>query len=308
MTQRRPLMRRRSILAILVLVLVLVFPMTVAADDPPGPTTRHQFRVAGLPVVGLAEMNRFSLEFAPGAATPAHDHPGQVLVTVLEGEVTLVTPGAKKVNKVGDSFIESPNEVGTASNTGTGKARVVVSIVAPQGPPLATEHPGGPSPAPATPTTFYFVNTAAILPGDPYEVVQQVLDFAPGAQTPVHTHPGQVFVTVLEGELTFKTGGADKVYRVGESFIEQPGVAAQARNAGAVRTTTHVTYLLPQGVPLSAPVAPTAPATGTGGNLPGLPNTGAGGGTAVPLGWLVLLACGALASGAQLLRRRARRA
>ena len=57
------------------------------------------------------------------------------------------------------------------------------------------------------------------------------------------------------------------------------------------------------------PGPPAAPATGTGGNLPGMPNTGAGGGQArLPGGWLLLGAAGALAGGAGLLRRRARRA
>jgi len=39
-----------------------------------------------------------------------------------------------------------------------------------------------------------------------------------------------------------------------------------------------------------------------------MPNTGAGGGTDLSLGWLVLLAGGALAAGGGLLKRRARRA
>ena len=113
---------------------------------------------------------------------------------------------------------------------------------------------------------------------------------------------------MLEGALTHTAGGATKVYAVGESFTETPGVAAQARNAGAVRATVLVTYLLPKGAAPSAPVTtPAPPATGTGGNLPGMPNTGAGGGTAVPLAWLVLLAGGALVAGGGLLQRRTRR-
>jgi hypothetical protein len=31
---------------------------------------------------------------------------------------------------------------------------------------------------------------------EPFDVVQQVLDFVPEAATPVHTHPGIVVVTV----------------------------------------------------------------------------------------------------------------
>jgi len=300
-------MRRRSIVAILTLILAVILPLTAAAEDPPAPTTRHQFRIQGLPVAGPAEMVTWVLDFAPGAATPPHTHPGLLLGTQLEGENTFTSGGAAKVYKTGETLIELPGVVGVATNKGTVRNRALVSIVLPKGAPQATAQPGAPAPA-LTPVTSYLFRADAVLPAGPYEVAQSVIDFAPGAQTPVHTHSGQVFTKVIEGAITFTAGGTSTVYQVGESFIEQPGVPGQARNVGTTRATVLVTYLLPQGAPLSSPVAPAAPATGSGGDLPGLPNTGAGGGTDVPLGWLVLLAGGALAAGAGLLQRRARRA
>jgi len=293
-------------LATLILMLAFALPVAAAAEDPPGPTTRHQFRTAGLPVAGPAEMVTWVLDFAPGAATPPHTHPGLLLGTQLEGENTFTSGGADKVYKTGETLTELPGVVGVATNKGAVRNRALVSIVLPKGAPQSAAQPGAPAPA-LTPVTSYLSRADAIIPNSPYEVAQAVLDFAPGAQTPVHTHPGQVFVKVIEGALTFTAGGTTTVYQTGESFIEQPGVAAQARNAGTTRATVLATYLLPQGAPLSTPI-PAPPATGTGGNLPGLPNTGAGGGTEMPLGWLVLLAGGGLAAGTQLLRRRVRRA
>jgi len=301
-------MRRRSLLATLALILALVLPVAVAAEDPPAPTTRHQFRTAGLPVAGPAEMVTWVLDFAPGSATPPHTHPGMLLGTQLEGENTFTSGGADKVYKTGETLTELPGVVGVSANKGAVRNRALVSIVLPKGAPQGTPQPGAPAPAIA-PVTSYLFRADATIPNGPYEVAQSVIDFAPGAQTPAHTHAGQVFVTVLEGELTFRTGGADRVYKVGESFIEQPGVPAQARNAGTTRATVMATYLLPQGAPLSNPVTtPAPPPTGSGGNLPGMPNTGAGGGEQLPVGWLVLLACGALVAGGALLKRRARRA
>jgi len=300
-------MRRRSLLATLILILALALPVAVAADDPPGPTTRHQFRTAGLPVAGPAEMVTWVLDFAPGAATPPHTHPGLLLGTQLEGENTFTSGGADKVYKTGETLIELPGVVGIATNKGAVRNRALVSIVLPKGAPQSTAQPGAPAPA-LTPVTSSLFRADAVLPNGPYEVAQAVLDFAPGAQTPLHTHPGQTFVKVIEGAITFTSAGTTTVYQTGETFIEQPGVVVQARNAGTTRATVMATYLLPQGAPLSSPVAPAPPATGTGGNLPGLPNTGAGGGIDVPLGWLVPLAGGALAAGVLLLRRRARRA
>ncbi len=76
-------------------------------------------------------------------------------------------------------------------------------------------------------------------------------------------------------------------------------MVGQARNAGAVRTTTLVTYLLPQGAPLSTPVtAPGLPATGAGGAAPGADRP-----------WLLAVALGLAALvGAGAVARRQRRA
>jgi hypothetical protein len=102
---------------------------------------------------------------------------------------------------------------------------------------------------------------------------------------------------VLEGALTFTSGGATKSYAVGESFTVLPGVVAQARNAGAVRATVVVTFLLPKDAPLLTPVA-----------MPGLPATGAGGMAHRSTAPGAAALCGALllAAGWALRRRRSR--
>ena len=144
---------------------------------------------------------------------------------------------------------------------------------------------------PPAPVVRHLFRTAGIAVPGPFEVAHQVLDFAPGAATPYHTHPGLVLVTVTEGEVTFRNPGLTpdnkRVYKVGESFIEQPGVVGEASNAGAVRASLVASFLLPQGAPLSTP----AP-------MPGLPATGVGGATRWPTVWLALLAgAGLLATG-----------
>ncbi len=295
-------MRRRSIVATLILMLACALPVTAAAADPPAPTTRFIFRVEGLPVAGAAEVVHQVNDFQPGQQTSFHTHPGLTMVSVLTGELTYRNPAGERVFKANESFFERPEVAHfarDARNAGTTPTRIVTSYVIAKGATLTTPQPTQPSPAPLPPTTPHLFRTDATLPAAAYEVAQAILDFAPGAQTPVHTHPGLVVVTVLEGAVTFAAAGATKAYAVGESFTETPGVAAQAHNAGAVRATVLVTYLLPQGAAPSAPVTtPAPPATGSGGNLPGLPNTGAGGGsTGLPVGWLVLVLGGVLALG-----------
>ncbi len=140
---------------------------------------------------------------------------------------------------------------------------------------------------PPGPTTRAQFRAPGVPIQGPYEVVHLVLDFAPGAWTPLHTHGGQGIVTVLEGTMTRRAEGSEQDYRPGESWIE-PGVVHQAGNAATAPASVMVTFLLPQGAPLTT-VAPAQP---------GLPNTGAGGGQRLRSDfWLALL----LANGAALL-------
>src|SRR5687768_5298946 len=57
---------------------------------------------------------------------------------------------------------------------------------------------------PPGPAKVYELKTAVQDPAAQFEVIQVVLDFAPGAWTPPHTHGGQTFNLVLDGELTLR--------------------------------------------------------------------------------------------------------
>jgi quercetin dioxygenase-like cupin family protein len=92
----------------------------------------------------------------------------------------------------------------------------------------------GQQPAPG-PTVVWQFRAPGAPQAERFNLVQGRLHFEPGAATPVHTHPGQVIVTMLEGENTFTMNGMVHLYRAGESFVELPGEPMQARNAGTTR-------------------------------------------------------------------------
>ena len=82
-------MHQRTVSIALIALLFLMIGTSVALGQaPPGPVVRHLFRTAGLPQPTRFNPAQGILNFEPGAATPFHRHPGQVLVTVLEGENT----------------------------------------------------------------------------------------------------------------------------------------------------------------------------------------------------------------------------
>jgi quercetin dioxygenase-like cupin family protein len=158
------------------------------------------------------------------------------------------------------------------------------------------------------PTVSYQFKTDVAPMSVPFDVVQQGLEFAPGAATPWHTHPGLVMVTVLAGELTFTYRGATTVYREGESFIEEPGQLAQARNASNSPTRVMASYVLPAGEPLSHPQAAPGTSQPASPQAPAqLPNTGEEPdiGTRAPLAFIAGIAL--LISGGLLRRRLAHR-
>lgn len=85
-----------------------------------------------------------------------------------------------------------------------------------------------------------------------FDVVSLILDFAPGAETPLHSHPGPGIVLVLEGELTgFDEEGNEVLYREGDTFLEGPGNQHRVRNDTDQTVQVLFTILLPEGEPLT---------------------------------------------------------
>src|SRR6266568_4392902 len=106
--------------------------------------------------------------------------------------------------------------------------------------------------APALPnkTLFTFTLSSPILSG-PYSLVQQVLDFAPGSQTPQHRHGGPGLITVLQGQVTLSRDGLVRTFNAGDSFVEMPGQTLQAFNRGSADLVLAATFLLPDGAQLT---------------------------------------------------------
>jgi quercetin dioxygenase-like cupin family protein len=276
---------------VVLLLLCLSSSLAIAQSQAPGPVFTFQFRTPGLPRPVRFQLVQSLLHFDSGAATPFHQHPGQVVVTVLEGENTFIRNGVEQVYKAGDSFTEVPGEILQARNAGTTRMSVMATYLQPWEAPLSRPQPQDKTPLPRPFTSYQFKTDVDPMTA-PFDVVQAILDFAPGAATPYHTHPGIVMVTVVAGEITFNLEGVDHVYKAGESFVEVPNQVGQARNAGSVPARLMASYLIPQGAALSTPhAAPMAPAA--------LPRTGASGGGAL----LWLLASGAVIGAGIWMRR-----
>ena len=297
--------------SVLALLLALLLPGVAGAQAPPAPATRHlsRFDVANPP----RELDQVLLvvDIPPGGATPMHTHGGQVFVTVLEGEAGFQVRGAEvRRFRVGETWVEQPGEFAVASNPGTAKVRLGATALLPKGAALTTNEAGQTSQnAPVGATTVHRVSLAVTNPPTPLEVAQFVVEFPTGSWTAWHTHGGQGFVLVTEGEATHEMSGMQHRYKAGETWIDRADVVHRAGAQSGAPAAVWASFLLPKGATLTtaqpgqtgaAPgAAPGAAAAPTAAAPTQLPRTG--GPPAALVGAAALAATGA---GMALRRRR----
>jgi len=85
------------------------------------------------------------------------------------------------------------------------------------------------------------------LQGGEYDLQTVIMEFPQGASIPKHVHGGYVLATVLNGEMTLKEKGSERIIRAGESWTENPGDLHSVVNAGATAARVVVNMLLPRG-------------------------------------------------------------
>jgi quercetin dioxygenase-like cupin family protein len=78
-------------------------------------------------------------EFGPGVRIANHTHPGEEMVYVLEGELTIVFRGKPpKILKPGDGFFVPANQVHAGWNAGEVPTKVISTYILEKGKPLFT--------------------------------------------------------------------------------------------------------------------------------------------------------------------------
>ena len=85
------------------------------------------------------------------------------------------------------------------------------------------------------------------------EMIQVLVEFAPGVSFPRHAHPGEEIVYIVEGALEYQLDGKPPVtLKAGEVlFIPYGGVHA-VRNVGSGNAAELATYIVEKGKPLLA--------------------------------------------------------
>jgi quercetin dioxygenase-like cupin family protein len=87
------------------------------------------------------------------------------------------------------------------------------------------------------------------------EVLTIIVEWPPGSGTGLHTHPGDEYTTVLEGEVVGRKEGAEaKTYTAGQSYHNEPGIVHEANNKGNATAKTFNVFVIEKGKPVTEPV------------------------------------------------------
>ena len=86
------------------------------------------------------------------------------------------------------------------------------------------------------------------------EVIQVRVDFDPGYVAPMHTHPGEEIIYVIEGTLEYEIGGKKTTVKAGDVLFVPAGTPHTAKNIGTTNGAELATYIVEKGKPLLTPL------------------------------------------------------
>ena len=83
------------------------------------------------------------------------------------------------------------------------------------------------------------------------EVIQTIVELAPGTTAPRHSHPGEEIIYVLEGTWEYMVEGRPPLtLKAGDVLFIPAGTIHSARNVGTNRGAELATYIVERGKPL----------------------------------------------------------
>ncbi len=86
------------------------------------------------------------------------------------------------------------------------------------------------------------------------ESILIAIEFAPGATTGRHTHPGDEYAAVLQGTLELRLEGQEpRRVTAGEAYHNPQGVVHETRNVGDSVAKTVANFIVEKGKPRTAP-------------------------------------------------------
>jgi quercetin dioxygenase-like cupin family protein len=88
-----------------------------------------------------------------------------------------------------------------------------------------------------------------------WQTVQTRVDFAPGAISPRHMHPGEEIIYVIKGTIEYRLDGQPRAtLKAGDVLFIPYGKPHEAVNVGLEPASELATYIVEKGKPMAVPV------------------------------------------------------
>jgi quercetin dioxygenase-like cupin family protein len=260
--------------ALLVPLLAIGASGTATRAAAPGPSVPFHDSYPITVVAGDYDLIYRVLDFAPGAGIPLHFHGGPSAMVQVDGVLTLRShDGAEITLKPTDTANQEAGAQHVMVNTSSANARILMVMLLPKGAAATTIVDTATK---MTGPTVTFKGGYPITPvAGEYDLVNNVLEFTPGAEVPLHYHGGPAVIVGLDGALTIRAGGHDMTVTPGDLDTQAAGAQHQMMNMGTGNARALFGVLLTRGAKLTTLVQPPAV---------GMPSTGG----STTMNWLVL--------------------
>jgi quercetin dioxygenase-like cupin family protein len=136
---------RTATIVFLTIALANMVPVAVA-DSPKSAFTVQELLRQPLPIMPRPDVVVITVDYAPGASTPPHEHPGATYAYVLKGAVVSQLGDEPHTYTEGQMWSETPHQhhVVSRNASATEPARLLVFMIAPHGEALTTMLPSKP--------------------------------------------------------------------------------------------------------------------------------------------------------------------
>lgn len=237
--------RSFKLFVVFVLLAIGILPRVTFGQAPSGPTDpfHSEFAVANPP----SQFDEILLvtEIPAGTTTAPASFGGDQYVTVTQGQLTrrvTTNPKSETAYQEGNTYVQQAGEMYELVNTGSSPARLISTVLLPKGTPLTAnqEMPKGAN-------VLYRAQREFLTPPTTFKVVQDVLEFAPGAAVPPHHHGGDVLGVVIQGQMTNHNGSSVTEINTGDGFVENLGQVHSIGNESSSPAAFFGTILLPPG-------------------------------------------------------------
>ena len=118
------------------ILLIVTYAISTSAQTKPSGINRNELQRHDIRTPG-SEVVQAHIDFEPGTAFGNHNHPGEEIIYVLEGELEYIVEGKPPVTlKAGQVLFISAGTIHSAKNVGNTKASELATYIVEKGKPL----------------------------------------------------------------------------------------------------------------------------------------------------------------------------